>query len=363
MDGRGFDDLVRRLAARQSRRSVLRGVIGGGAALLASRSRRVLAAPAGKVDICHLDEEGVYHLIPVNGNAVDAHLAHGDQLPDACGPNCACCILDLQTGCLGNEECCSGICQGGQCVPTLSGTCSAEVDFCVEGFELCGEETCHCARRSIGAAICFSFELSRCSDSCGDCPEGTVCDAESACCGGGPVCFQPCPPFGGVTCFTGQTRIAMADGTSRPINEIAFGDTVVGADGQINRVEAIHTPRLGSKPLYALNDDRFFVTAEHPFMTEAGWKAIDPAATARTHPDLKLGRLMVGDRLQVLSGVLVAAGVGGVSLADEPVAVKVESVLLERIDQITADPATPLYNLRLDGNHTYFANDLLVHNK
>lgn len=27
------------------------------------------------------------------------------------------------------------------------------------------------------------------------------------------------------------------------------------------------------------------------------------------------------------------------------------------------DPATPLYDLRLDGDHTYFANDLLVHNK
>ena len=28
-----------------------------------------------------------------------------------------------------------------------------------------------------------------------------------------------------------------------------------------------------------------------------------------------------------------------------------------------ADPATPLYNLVLDGDHAYFANDLLVHNK
>ena len=28
-----------------------------------------------------------------------------------------------------------------------------------------------------------------------------------------------------------------------------------------------------------------------------------------------------------------------------------------------ADPATPLYNLRLDGDHTYVANDLVVHNK
>lgn len=29
----------------------------------------------------------------------------------------------------------------------------------------------------------------------------------------------------------------------------------------------------------------------------------------------------------------------------------------------TAAPWTTVYNLLLDGDHTYFANDLLVHNK
>jgi hypothetical protein len=133
-------------------------------------------------------------------------------------------------------------------------------------------------------------------------------------------------------------------------------------DGQINRVEAIDTPRLGSKPLYALNGSEYFVTAEHPFMTEDGWKAVDPTATARTHPHLAIGHLMVGDRLLALSGVLVPVGAGR-GWASEPVELRVEPVLLEQIDPTSADPATPLYNLRLDGNHTYFANDLLVHNK
>ena len=45
-------------------------------------------------------------------------------------------------------------------------------------------------------------------------------------------------------------------------------------------------------------------------------------------------------------------------------------VLLEtkfsRLESITphdADASMTLYNLRLDGNHTYFANNYLVHNK
>jgi hypothetical protein len=66
--------------------------------------------------------------------------------------------------------------------------------------------------------------------------------------------------------------------------------------------------------------------------------------------------------LLILTGVLVPVAAGAGALAD-PVEVKVEHVLLERIERASEDPATPLYNLRLDGNHTYFANELLVHNK
>lgn len=39
------------------------------------------AAPADKVDICHVDEYQASFLINVSGNALAAHLAHGDALP------------------------------------------------------------------------------------------------------------------------------------------------------------------------------------------------------------------------------------------------------------------------------------------
>ena len=38
-------------------------------------------APAPKVDVCHINGNGVYNLINVSDNAVPAHLAHGDGLP------------------------------------------------------------------------------------------------------------------------------------------------------------------------------------------------------------------------------------------------------------------------------------------
>jgi hypothetical protein len=83
MDGRGFDSLTRRFATGLTRRSVVRGIVGAGAAVAATRMVVPAgAAPQKKVDICHYDADtGLYHRINVNGNALDAHLAHGDVLP------------------------------------------------------------------------------------------------------------------------------------------------------------------------------------------------------------------------------------------------------------------------------------------
>lgn len=52
-------------------------------ALLAVAS--MMAANAGKVEILHRTSKGDFVLISVSANAVDAHLAHGDELAN---PEC-----------------------------------------------------------------------------------------------------------------------------------------------------------------------------------------------------------------------------------------------------------------------------------
>ena len=179
----------------------------------------------------------------------------------------------------------------------------------------------------------------------------------------GGTCVSVSPPSTCVfQCFTGETLIAMADGTSRPIEHIRAGDLVLGNAGRVNRVTEVHLPLLGQRPLYALNGSGYFVTAGHPFMTEEGWKAIDPSATPAEHAGLNVGRLTVGDRLLALMGAAVPVG-GGKASSVEAVDVRIEAVELQSLVGQSADRATQLYNLRLDGDHTYFANDLLVHNK
>ncbi len=206
--------------------------------------------------------------------------------------------------------------------------------------------------------ICYTCgPLSPCVQG-GGAPIGGACSGEisgNCCCGD---CYQ------GVceSCFTAGTLIAMANGTSRPIERVLAGDLVLGGAGRVNRVMEIERPLLGQRHLYALNESAFFVTAEHPFMTEEGWKSINPSALTAEGSALPVGRLAVGDRLLTLAAVAVPVGVGG-SVRAEAVDVRIDAIALESLLGQAADPMIQLYNLRLDGDHTYFANDLLVHNK
>lgn len=43
----------------------------------------VSAAKMPRQDVCHMRGNGTYRMIKVNGNAVPAHMAHGDVAPTA----------------------------------------------------------------------------------------------------------------------------------------------------------------------------------------------------------------------------------------------------------------------------------------
>jgi hypothetical protein len=187
---------------------------------------------------------------------------------------------------------------------------------------------------------------------CGAC--GHVCQAEMGMsCQAGKCVFT--------TCFEAGTRVAMADGTSRPIELVCPGDRVLVRAGRVHTVVALDRTQLGDRLLDALNDGSFFVTAEHPFWTTSGWKAIDPAATALENPTLPVGKVAVGDRLLALAAVAVPVGAGNMEIRETTMDLEIRP--LHRITGRPGDPATPLYSLMLDGDHTYFADDLLVHNK
>ena len=132
----------------------------------------------------------------------------------------------------------------------------------------------------------------------------------------------------------------------KEIKDIEIGDFVQG-ETSVNQVIDIEKPDLGTRLLYSLNDGPYFVTEEHPFKTEDGWKSINPKQTYEEHYDLYnidfeegVKELKEGDVLITSNG-------------------KEE---LKSIKWKCANEQT-VYNLKLSGDHTYYADGYLVHNK
>ncbi len=157
------------------------------------------------------------------------------------------------------------------------------------------------------------------------------------------------------SCFIAGTRILMADGCERPIETLRIGDRVRDRHGQSNRIQAIERVALGARRLYGLNHLPPFFTAEHPFLTTRGWAAIAPAMTRTENPALAVLPLFTGMHLL---GWSEGGSAGNLALAPHPVELPVAS-----LSWVDAPPATALFNLILDGSHSYVANGLIVHNK
>jgi len=168
---------------------------------------------------------------------------------------------------------------------------------------------------------------------------------------------------GGQTCFAAGTQIEMSDGSQKNIEDVVVGDEVLGWDGEdigVGTVSAIdhrHTvdshadacKSLGDEPsLYTLigveNDWSIEFTPEHPFLTKEGWKSLvpdpsqEPYATQQEPKVLKIGDFV---------------NCGGPNDWEE----------IKEIKVVRSNPEEKVYNITVDGLHSYIANGLVVHNK
>lgn len=144
----------------------------------------------------------------------------------------------------------------------------------------------------------------------------------------------------GEACFIAGTKVTLADGSKKPIEELVVGDKVKGQN-QVNTVIDIKKPLLATKKLYSINGGKAFVTSAHPFMTTEGWKSFDPEESKKETPGLKVTKLAVGDTLITQDG----------------------TITIKSIETASDDPNTLTFNPMLDGDNTYYADNYLVHNK
>ena len=159
------------------------------------------------------------------------------------------------------------------------------------------------------------------------------------------------------SCFMPYTEVTMGDYSKKPIEEIQIGDEVLGGPCKVcggkhaNKVIGFERPILGSRSIFSINDRRPFVSEEHPMMTTNGWAAIN-VDTLKTW-EWETFTEIVKEELKDIK-TLTDTDVLISFLGEEPIKSFVET-------DFPAD--TKLFNLVLDGNNTYYAEDILVHNK
>ena len=159
------------------------------------------------------------------------------------------------------------------------------------------------------------------------------------------------------TCFSAGTRITLSDYSEKFIEDVEVGDEVLGWDGEklvpakVLRLDNDHTvsahasacEKLGDEPsLYTINDTGIEFTPEHPFLTQEGWKSLVPDPNQEPYKtEQEPKELKVGDSI-LRNGVW-------------------EEITEIRV--VRSNPDEPVYNLVIDGVHSYVADGIIVHNK
>ena len=158
-----------------------------------------------------------------------------------------------------------------------------------------------------------------------------------------PIAYDGIPRTG---CFVQGTPVTMADGSTKSIENVKIGDQLLGKDGVVNTVLECVRPTLGNRTLVSFNNRAPFMTNDHPVLMKDGtWKSIDPDATNAEYPelsDLNIGQLAVGDTVATSDGA---------------------GFKISSIEEHADKEDLQLYNFSLDGNNTYVADNLVVHNK
>jgi hypothetical protein len=285
-----------------------------------------------------------------------------------CGKTCSaeqlCSAGQCATACVDGYTPCDGQCVYTPDDPEHCGSCTTVCRAPTNGTASCEQSNCKKNCPLAGTKLCGDACISVSSDisNCGNCgavcslpvgaPPGATPKCSSgtcgwACPGDAPYCFalDACVPAqtcsGGddccpiTPCFVEGTPITLADGISKPIEEIIPGEQVLSFDVE-RKVHAVGIVKQlfvheGTPALLRINDT-LTTTPDHPFFVNESW--------------IRAEEITIGDLL--LRADHLEDG--------QP--------LFEPVVQLELLPGgVTTYNLEVSGDHDYFADGLLVHNK
>ena len=148
---------------------------------------------------------------------------------------------------------------------------------------------------------------------------------------------KPKPP---IMCFVRGTKVDMANGTQKTIENIKVGDIVLAQDNASDVVSYVHDIPKDNRNLWTINN-RITATDAHAFLTEDGWKSNNPKLSNTVYNEygIEVKDLQVGDKLITKEGV-------------------------EEVTKLENSEAfVKVYNFTTSSTHTYLVDGVVSHNK
>jgi len=172
-----------------------------------------------------------------------------------------------------------------------------------------------------------------------------------------------CPDISGTTpgpCFLAGSLVCLADGSTKAIEDVRVGDVVLGAFGEHNAILALHRPLLGLNTMTNINNEHH-TSSHHPHISvDKKFYAVKPAVVmsdtyGRSHE-------VLDENMVPHQRFLAGLNAGRVQLLE--VGVELKTVEGSRsvtfLDTYDMAPETQLYNLVVDGSHTYHVDGYAV---
>ena len=152
------------------------------------------------------------------------------------------------------------------------------------------------------------------------------------------------------SCFIGECQVLCDDSNTVEIKDLKENDQILGDNGVVGTVssEKVINQFENPTPIYGFNDIEPFFTAGHPFLTQDGWRAIDPHLAKKENHWLEVGQLSEGDYVKK------AVHVNGNKIS-------YEWVKIETIHSKVIPAGAKVYGVHLrEGPRSYHANGFVV---
>ncbi len=176
--------------------------------------------------------------------------------------------------------------------------------------------------------------------------------------------FNSCSQSTGSTtfCFLAGAPVTLADGSVKAIEDIIYGDLVLGAFGEINTVLGLHISVLGDKQMLNINNEHH-TTSHHPHVgADKQFYCMDTHLLYRNKEVYGREIPIIGENMAPTTIFLHGLREGRIN--DLEVGTELKTVegsrVVTSLETYLLPPETKLYTLAVSGSHTFYVNGYAV---